>query len=464
MDVADALGRTIDRLAARSTGEFYRAIVRRRPSDSDAAPSEPIVVAPRPAVVPKPAVSRAGAAPRFAFLVHPLNEHGYADYDTSLAALDAHELREFAGTMAGLLDPVVGTSVEITSPTGARACGDFILIGHTAAQLKDLPMADALKALGKGIDLARDRGAAIVGLGAYTSVVSGGGTHLVRDGMALTSGNTYTVVSTLEALDLALARTGARWSDKTAGVVGAAGAIGSCVAMLLAERAPRLVLVGNPAHAPAVGRARLLGVARAIVRHAVAAPPEDRLPGSLAGRIAAQAAGCETHVDAIVQALERRGELILAGGVHGAALADVVVTATSFPGRSLDDDVLPRGALVCDISRPRSVAESIVQRRPDVRVIDGGLVALPGGTRIGPYGLRDGTSYACMAETMLLALERDFRNTSLGASLDVREVKRQRALARTHGFSIAGLQSFGRPLFDEAPDPSADRRGAERLQ
>ncbi len=453
---ADALGRTIDRLASRSTGAFYRSILRGQAPAGAAV--EPARVSSKRAAGPSAAAGDASSA-RFAFLVHPLDEHGYAEFDASLASLDAHELREFAQSMSGLLDPVVGTAVQIASPTGALAAGDFILIGHTAAQLKDMPVSDALKMLNKGIDLARARGASLVGLGAYTSVVSGGGAHLVRDGIGLTSGNSYTVVSALDALDLALAQAGACWSEKSAGVVGAAGAIGSCVAVLLAERAPRLVLIGNPAHAPAAGRERLLSVARRIVRHALAGPADDRRPGSLASGLAALACDVEPDVDALVLAMERRGQLILAGGVQGVALADVVVTATSFPGQSLDDDLLPRGALVCDISRPRSIGESIVHRRPDVRVIDGGLVALPGGTRIGPYGLRDGTSYACMAETMLLALERDYRNTSLGNTLDVQEVKRQRALAVRHGFAVAGLQSFGRPLVIGAPGAPAPARG-----
>jgi predicted amino acid dehydrogenase len=143
--------------------------------------------------------------------------------------------------------------------------------------------------------------------------------------------------------------------------------------------------------------------------------------------------------------LERGGHLILTSSIHAAAMADVVVTATSFPGHLIDDDLLPNGAIICDISRPRSISESIVDRRPDMLVIDGGIIALPGRTRVGPYGLEEGTSYACMAETMLLALEGRFQDTSLGSSLDICEVKRQQALARKHGFALATLQSFGRP-------------------
>lgn len=432
-ELVDALARTVDVLASRQTGLFYRAILRRE------AP-------PPPRCEPVRVLELQAAAPaqpphRFAFLLHPPDEKGYADYDASLALLAPEELREFSESMQGLLDPVVGSTVEITSPTGARARGDFILISYTAEQLKKMPQRDVLKVLNLGIELARSRGASIVGLGAYTSVVSGGGAQLANEEVALTSGNSYTVVSAIEALDDVVERTGACWQDKTVAVVGAAGAIGSSMVMLLAERAPRLILIGNPAHEPQAGRERLLAVARQLREHALAADSHE--PGSVAARIAGL--GPDMPAEAVLARLELGGHLILTSSIQTAAIANVVVPATSFPGNLIDDDLLPHGAIVCDISRPRSIRESIVERRPDMLVIDGGIIALPCGTRIGPYGIEDGTSYACMAETMLLALEGNFRDTSLGGALDVREVKRQQGLARKHGFTLSRLQSFGRP-------------------
>ncbi|MDB5956953.1 MAG: aminotransferase class-III [Ramlibacter sp.] len=439
--VADALARTVDVLASRQTGIFYRAILRR-----EAPPALPA-----PAAAPSSPVPTAddGRATRFAFLMHPLDEAGYAEYDTSLDSLERDELREFSESMTGLLDPVVGTTVDIESATGARARGDFIMISHTAAQLKQMPQSEALDVLNKGVALARRRGASIVGLGAYTSVVSGGGARLVNPTVKLTSGNSYTVVSAIEALDLVVQRHGHRWDERTAGVVGAAGAIGACMVMLLSERAPRLVLIGNPAHEPAIGRERLLAIARSMVRHALADPSRGVEPASLAAQIVEHSASGATPEEVLL-ALESSGRLILTASIQAAAMADVIVAATSFPGQLFNPDLMARNAVICDVSRPRSIGESILQRRPDVLVIDGGIVALPGRPRIGPYGLEDGTSYACMAETMLLALEGDPQDTSLGHALDAAEVQRQQRLARKHGFSLSSLRSFGRPVKLEA--------------
>jgi acetylornithine/succinyldiaminopimelate/putrescine aminotransferase/predicted amino acid dehydrogenase/acyl carrier protein len=432
---ADALERTVKMIASRRTGDFYRAILRGQACEAAT------VAAP---LLPEPTAARTDTveASRFAFLLHPLDERGYADYDTSLASLELDELREFSSTMAGLLDPVVGSSVEIESATGARARGDFILISYTADQLKCMPQRQALQVLGKGLALARGRGAAIVGLGAYTSIVSGGGAQLANAETRLTSGNSYTVVSAIEALDEAVDLRDLAWEEATVAVVGAAGAIGSCLALLLAERAPRLVLVGNPMHKAEIGRDRLMAVARMLVEHVLATPTAHRA-GSLARHVADLLDVGATAPGDIAEVIERDGSLILTSSLHAVSLANVVVTATSFPGSLFDHDVLRRRAIVCDISRPRSVGPEVVARRPDLLVIDGGVITLPNRPRVGPYGIEDGTSYACMAETMLLALEGDFRDTSLGPALDVREIKRQQLLARKHGFAPARLRVVG---------------------
>lgn len=443
----DALGRTLDVLEERSTGRFYRAILRReRPAARHGETASPRV----PAESAVPEIAPDAGAHRFAFLVHPLDAESYADYDGTLGCLDRRELAEFEATIEGLIDPVIGSRVRIVSRTGATAIGDFIMISHTAAQLRALPQREAIAVLKKAIALGRSRGARIVGLGAYTSVVSGGGALLVDDSVALTSGNSYTVVSGIEAIDLAMERAGREWHESVAAVAGAAGAIGSCMATLLALRAAKLVLVGNPAHEAAAGRERLLKVVQSIVEYVLAAR-SDVQPGSVAARIVALArerGNSSGSLDSRLLAgrIVELGAVLLSDSTSLLALADVIVTATSFPGDSVDAGVLRPGAIVCDISRPRSLSEAAVATRPDVLVIDGGVVSVPGGVRIGPYGLKPGTSFACMAETMLLALEGRFEHTSIGHALDMQEVARQQQLAKAHGFALAGLQSFGRAL------------------
>ena len=115
-------------------------------------------------------------AHRFAFLLHPLDDQSYADYDPSLSILDAGELREFADHMMGPHRP--GTRQHRRYPVDKWREGAgrlHFVLSHTAEQFRRLPQTGAVAVLKAGLRFAIDRGARIVGLGAYTSVVSGGG-------------------------------------------------------------------------------------------------------------------------------------------------------------------------------------------------------------------------------------------------------------------------------------------------
>lgn len=438
--VLDAIERTVKIIASRQTGIFYKGILHKKTLPHDRFDPVPFPV--HSQVVRPTNLSER----RFAFLLHPLDEQSYADYDHTLHLLTQKELREFAVTMDGLIDPVVGSTVYIQSLDKTVAVGDFIMISHTAEQLKKMSTNDALDVLRKGLKLAKLRGSNIVGLGAYTSVISAGGKLLTDMDIPLTSGNSYTVVSGIEALDSAINQIGEDWEKLSACVFGATGAIGSCMSMLLAQRASRLILVGNSARAPEVAREKLLQTARSLVKHVKDnAASMCTIPAStLAGQIQRHAVSLPD--DALIQLLESSGKLILTTNLRTLGMADVVVSATSQPDMSIDDDIFKPGAIICDISRPRTLNASIVNTRPDVVVIDGGIIALPGNPRIGPYGIPDGTSYACMAETILLTLDGHFQHTSLGRELTMTEIMRQKELAKKHGFCVAGLRSFGKVL------------------
>ncbi len=439
--VIDMIERTTKVLASRQTGTFYRGILHKtKPIPGALAPlhtSENI-----PLIYPTSCNKN-----RFAFLLHPLDEQSYVDYDPTLAILTKQELHEFAESMDGLIDPVIGSTTQITSRDGTIVEGDFIMLSHTARQLKNMSANDALNVLRKGIELAKGRGSSIVGLGAYTSVVSAGGKLLSDMNIALTSGNSYTVVSGIEALDSAINRLEEDWSKFSACVLGATGAIGSCMSALLAERVSQLILVGNNANAPEIARQKLLKIARFVIKHVKENKDSIHISAStLAGQILRHQGANGLSDDVLIQLLESSGKLILTTNNNTLALADVVVSAISQPSHSIDHHIFKPGTLICDISRPRTFDVSIVKDRPDILIIDGGVIALPGSPRIGPYGIPKGTSYACMAETILLALDNHFQHTSLGRELKISEIIRQKELAKKHGFRVACLQSFGKVL------------------
>ena len=434
---ADAIDRCMAVLATGDTGRFFGSIFDRRARPA-AAPLA------HPARPPAPYVDTDA---RFGFPIHPLDAASFAEFDASLAHLDTNELSRFVTRMDGVCEPFVSSSVRLRSRTGACARGEFILVGHTTESLLAMSREECVATLRQAVGYARDRGAQIVGLGAYTSVLSAGGLDLIGEDVPLTSGNSFTAVAGIDALEFALQRLCRPWHRATAAVIGAAGSIGRATTLLLSNKVSRLILIGNPARGEDLARRKLLETAAALCRQLAIDPGQGAIGQRIKslGSLPDPALGIAAFVP-VAEQLERAGLIAITTGRAWLVEADLVVTATSFPGAVFEPEDLNLGAVVCDLSRPRSVDRSIGDRRPDVLVIDGGLIEIPGRPRIGPYGLEKGLAYACMAETMVLALERRFKNCSLGADLSLEDITLMRRLASKHGFKVAGLQSFGKTI------------------
>ena len=103
-----------------------------------------------------------------------------------------------------------------------------------------------------------------------------------------------------------------------------------------------------------------------------------------------------------------------------------------------------------DVSRPRNVSKQVALERNDVLVIEGGVVEVPGDIQFNfNFGFPPGMAYACMAETMILALEGKYENFSLGKELTIEQVETIWSLAQKHGFKMAGFRSFEKAITDE---------------
>jgi predicted amino acid dehydrogenase len=133
--------------------------------------------------------------------------------------------------------------------------------------------------------------------------------------------------------------------------------------------------------------------------------------------------------------------------------ADLIITVTSAVGAIIESRHLKTGAVVCDVSRPRDVSRQVVMKRNDVLVIEGGMVAVPGPVNFNfDFGFPPGKAYACMAETMTLALEGRYESYTLGRDITLEQVDEIARLATKHGFRLAGFRSFERAVTEEQID------------
>ncbi|MDW7738667.1 MAG: aminotransferase class III-fold pyridoxal phosphate-dependent enzyme [Bacillota bacterium] len=396
---------------------------------------------------------------RFAFLIHALDLKSYPQFDNSLNSFTQPELADLTGRFNDLVEPFVAGKTRIHSASGKTAYGEFIALSRTTDEFIDMPKTQAMAELKAAVKMARERGAQIVGLGAFTAVASMGGLYLKNEGVPITTGNSYTVVSAVDAVNTATEKLQIDRSQTTAAIVGAAGSIGRGISLLLSETVPRLILIGNPNNQTSSERLHL--VAAEIYRYQSALLEQGRplKPGSMGQLLA----GCSElpKPDAPMDAFEdfvdgegnRLGLIEFSTDIDAVlARADIVISATSATEKVIHAGNLKTGAIVCDISRPANVSEEVDAARPDVLVIDGGVVEVPGLPSFGwDFGFEQGLAYACMAETMMLALEQHYKHYSLGSSgVNLETILQTRYWATEHGFKLANFRSFNRPLSEDS--------------
>lgn len=78
------------------------------------------------------------------------------------------------------------------------------------------------------------------------------------------------------------------------------------------------------------------------------------------------------------------------------------------------------------------------------------MVEVPGPVNFNfDFGFPPGKSFACMAETMALALEGRYEDYTVGKDISAGQVLEIGEIAGRHGFRLSGFRSFERAVTDE---------------
>lgn len=296
----------------------------------------------------------------------------------------------------------------VRSATGAEAEGWFVGCPLTAKQIMGLPVDKVYAKILGAIRIAEDAGAKIAGLGAFTSVVGDQGITIAKNaGIAVTTGNSYTIATAVQGALKGAELMGIAAPNALVAIVGATGSIGKTCAQLLAKKCGAVVLVGRSAE-------RLEAVVGDVSKDATAT------------------VSCSTDI---------------ASGIRD---ADIVVTVSSAVDAIIEPGFIKSGAVVCDVARPRDVSEAVARQRNDVLIIEGGIIEVPGDVNFNfSFGFPPKTAYACMSETIILALEGRYESFTLGKDISIEQVEEITRLADKHGFKLAGFRSFERAVTDE---------------
>ena len=358
---------------------------------------------------------------RFAYVIHPLSQDffKYVKPIDTLSRIVPDSFLDRVEKVLAYSPPLVYSKVTgIKSPTGVEAEGWLITLGLTPDQMMAHPPEFTTRRLLQAAGMAKRLGAQILGLGTLSKAMVDAGLAVARKSeVPVTTGNSFTASGALWAaadvvrrMGLVEIEEGKKIKGKTM-VVGATGAVGSICCRLLAK-------AFDEVHMVARNTAKLLSLYESILRET----PDVKLHIS-------------TRADKYLKDMD-------------------VIVLTSYGARKILDIMKVKpGCVITDLNRPMILPSEEVAKRPDVIVIKGGEIRLPGdNVEMGDIGLPPGVAYSGLAETIALALEGRYEEFTVGSAAEWDKVREIYRLGLKHGMKLAAVSGPDGVYTDEGID------------
>lgn len=344
---------------------------------------------------------------RVAFIGHLLQPEHAILWDASLIALAPH-LLEFMEKPSGILQGSIYDQLHVQSITGQEVHLSYIGLDLTPKQIMEGIYARdtqwMMDKIENAVEQARDYGCRVVGLGAYTSILSGNCKRIKTPGTILTSGNSLTVGMAMEAMKQAALDNGIELRKSRLAVLGATGNIGATLALMIAPQVESTLLIVRDAQSPRV----------------------------------------KSMVEEIGRVTTR---LEVTDDLHALRKCNLIAAASNSPEPLIFAEHLSEGpVIVCDVAVPADVSADVAFERPLTTVMRGGLVRLPRNEDfvIAGLDLEPGFAFACMAETLLMGLEGVAESLSFGP-IKTEGVTWALQAAQKHGFALGKFERAGSP-------------------
>lgn len=405
---------------------------------------------------------RSNPGSQFSFVVHYMHERDFIEADPSFEQFSKQQMEELRKWSREVGPGFVHHIEGVQSKTGRVSDGWLMFLPMIPRDMVHLGRREILKMLEQAKHMAARRGSSIVGLGGFTSIVSQGGASLTGSGVSVTSGNTLTSIMAVAGIQDITKRVGMDLRQARIAVVGATGAIGRLVALLIADQVGGLTLVGNASNTDALDRCQsiadeiytavLSGLAENPSGN-MPTPPTGDLARSLIAKVSAarNAAGNEP-VAATVRRICRELPIRCSTDLDASlGDADIVIAATNSDTALIKSHHLRDWSIVCDVARPPNVSEDAGQASKAL-IFDGGLVELPDPVDFGTMDMPPGVCWGCLGETILLALESAEGDHSIGQHIPLEEAAYISGLAEKHGFVASQPHRFDTLIPEEELD------------
>jgi len=291
--------------------------------------------------------------------------------------------------------PTIGSKIKGLKKKYGKSVDGWVVICPMTTKLMIKNRNVARKRILQTVRLAEKLGAKIVGLGAFTSIITKDGIYLkgkVKAG--ITTGNAYSAAIAIENLERLLSLTGRNITESALAIVGGAGSVGSACSKILARKAKKLIIVDKNKKA----------------------------------------------LDNLVDCISIDGVVTGKTDIISIKEADGIIAVTNAPGAIVRASHLKKGAVVVDAAQPKNVSRHVPSQRDDVIVVESAIVKSNGIDFNFDFGLNEHEALGCLAEVLLLTWIGHKGDYSLG-KVDPSQTEEVSRIAKEADFKLADFRN-----------------------
>jgi predicted amino acid dehydrogenase len=273
---------------------------------------------------------------------------------------------------------------------------------------------ELIKKIQEAVDYANTSNAKSIGLGQFTSIITGNGLYLNSQIATITTGNAYTAGLVIEALTRAIDQHKdlKNLNNASLSIIGAAGNIVQVIGLILVEKVKCLNLVY---HADVLSSEKTKQEVIIFLKGCLKSKNEFVLKSKLIQIV--KHYPIEENLGLILESIS--DIFRISSSIMSVKEDDIIIIGTNDTRVLLKEEYAKPGAIVVDIAVPPNTSTNL-QKRSDITYIKGGIASLPlkNGEEqhlnsvILPF--EKGECFACLAETFGICFEDSWKGHNTG--------------------------------------------------
>lgn len=378
--------------------------------------------------------------PLSVFLCHLIDEGHVRKVTRALKGVEGEKLMRKLALSKDLAEFEIYHAQTIIDNTGKEM--DIVMLGVpiTSEELKKtFTSRQKFKVVQKvqnAVDFAKELGASTVGLGQFTSIVSGNGLYLNSKGMNLTTGNAFTISLAIQSALRSAEDKNIALQEATVSLIGAAGNIMSVATSLMADHVGKVILIH---HSPVEASSKFQQTTAKILDEIAASRAQSKVCAIVKQHWKKQ------DILSFLAIPEVQNVFVATSDVNLIKESQIVLCGASASNGFLTLDLFRENAIVVDVAVPPSIKPELLKKikseRPDLTYHLGGVAQIPQGQTLDffIFPLGENECYACMAETFSLGFSGRKNFLNIG-DLNKDIVLEVQDIAKTVGFILGSYK------------------------